>query len=880
MENQSLIAVAYERGLLRWLRFVVAHPRTIIALVILTTVGAAWYTATHLRMNSNTQELVRQDAPFRQRYEEFGKAFPHYESSTLVVLTAADHGTASKAAERLATALRARPDLITNIYSPDEGSFFRDRALLYMDIDELETAVSRMAEVQPILATLARDPSLRGIHDEVSAAMDLVERGDDPGPGFGRLSDRLSEIIEGHIAGDDDAPSWQETLLGREQEGDVHHVVAVQGNQDFDAKISSELLIQEIRAIATELDLTPEKGVVVRLTGMVPLAYEELLSLRSSVGVAGLLAACMLAAILVLGTRSLRVIVATLATVVVGIVWTSAFAMAAVGEFNTFSAAFSVLLIGLGVDFAIHICLRALEALDEGLDVKASLLSTGGTVGRAVSLCALTSAIGFLAYVPTEYTGLAQLGIITGGGMFLTLIASLTITPALLVATGTPTGRPSGMLIPDWGISLMVRHARSGAVVALLAALVATAIASRMTFDFSTLGIRDPESESMVTLSEIREAGILTDYSVTLMARDLEAAHALTDRLEALDLVAEVRDPQSYLPDQQEEKLELLADAQLLLGPALDIQDSMPPPSRAERVALLRELRDRARVIAGESPDPAISEASSRLAAALGALLVRPEPALEALALEELVVADFDEHLDWLRRALAAEATTLADLPPALERRLISPDGHVLVTALPTHDISNVRALNRFLDAISSVAPGATGRPVVESGIGKIVVRSFHQAIAIATIAILLVVLLALRDPVETLLVLTPIAMAAVFTTATAVLIDMPFNMANVMAIPLVLGLGVDNGIHLVLRYREEGCIDSLLHSSTARAIVLSGLTTLAAFGALSISSHRGISSMGMLLTIAIFYLMFCTLVVLPALLAWRSGERLQAATP
>ena len=238
------------------------------------------------------------------------------------------------------------------------------------------------------------------------------------------------------------------------------------------------------------------------------------------------------------------------------------------------------------------------------------------------------------------------------------------------------------------------------------------------------------------------------------------------------------------------------------------------------------------------------------------------------------MVADLKDHLDWLRRALVVEPLTLDDLPPGLKRRLVAADGRVLVSALPTEDISDVKAMNRFLDAVSSVAPGATGRPAVESGIGKIVVSSFREAIAIATIGILLVVLLALRDFVESLLVVTPIVMAAIFTIATAVVIDVPFNMANVIAIPLVLGLGVDNGIHLVLRYREERSLDTLLHSSTARAIVLSGLTTLAAFGALSVSDHRGISSMGILLTIAVFYLMLCTLVVLPALLAWRSGER------
>jgi len=480
--------------------------------------------------------------------------------------------------------------------------------------------------------------------------------------------------------------------------------------------------------------------------------------------------------------------------------------------------------------------------------------------------------------VPTDYSGLADLGIITGSGMFFTLIASFTITPALLAATGAPTGRPTGIAFPSWSISLLVRHARGGGMAALLAALFATVIASQMTFDSSTLAIRDPESESMVTLSEIREAGILTDYSVTLMASDLEEARALADRLAQLELVAEVRDPESYLPAQQQEKLEQLADAELYLGPTLHTRDPMPPPSATERVALLRDLRQRAVAVAVASSDPEMSTASFRLAAALESLLAKPDPKSEALALETLVVADLKDHLDWLRRALAAEPTTLGDLPPDLKRRLIAADGRVLVSALPTEDITDVKAMNRFLEAVSTVAPGATGRPVVESGIGKIVVQSFHEAIAIAAIGILLVVLLALRDPAEALLVITPIAMAAAFTLATAVVIDLSFNMANIMAIPLVLGLGIDNGVHLVVRYREERCLDNLLRSSTARAIVLSGLTTLAAFGALSVSSHRGISSMGILLAIAILYLMFCTLLVLPALLAWRSGENVRTS--
>ena len=181
-----------------------------------------------------------------------------------------------------------------------------------------------------------------------------------------------------------------------------------------------------------------------------------------------------------------------------------------------------------------------------------------------------------------------------------------------------------------------------------------------------------------------------------------------------------------------------------------------------------------------------------------------------------------------------------------------------------------------FVDQVLSVAPTATGRPVVEAGIGAIVVNSFRLALVISAIAVLLVLAVALRDPMETLLVLAPIVMAALLTIATAVLLDLRFNMVNVIVIPLVFGLGVDNGIHIVMRYREGQAITDVLRSSTPRAILLSGLTTLGAFGALSVSDHAGLSSLGVLLSLSIIYLLLCTLFVLPALLAWRSQRQLE----
>ena len=177
-------------------------------------------------------------------------------------------------------------------------------------------------------------------------------------------------------------------------------------------------------------------------------------------------------------------------------------------------------------------------------------------------------------------------------------------------------------------------------------------------------------------------------------------------------------------------------------------------------------------------------------------------------------------------------------------------------------------ALDRFVDAVNSVAPHATGRPAVEAGIGDVVVLTFRIAIGISFTLVLTILVLALRSLRYAILVLLPISLAALMTTATGVLIEMPFNMTNVVVIPLIMGLGIDNGIHVFMRFRDGASLEEMMVSSTPRAVLLSALTTLAAFGALAVSGHPGMHSIGVLLSFAVIYLVFCTLMVLPAMLA------------
>ncbi len=853
----------YMRGLVAWVSRVTKRPVLTLLVVGVATLGAAGYAAVNIRLNSDNARLVRQDAQFRQDYQELLESFPQFRDTTLVVLSGKSMDVVSDAQQLLADTLRKRTGLISYLYAPGADPFFEDHAFLYLEEAELEMVVARLARSQPALTALVLDPSLRGLFGELELGIENLKTGGEAPLSMIRMSNRLSDIGEGMLAGRPVALSWSAEFFGSEET--VYRLIILQGKEDFDQATPAEELITEIRSTAEELRLTPENGVTVRLTGRVPLAHEELTAMRSGLVVAGSLSAVLLALILGYGLRSLRIVVATVITLLVSLVWTTAYAMATVGEFNTISAAFGVLLMGLGVDFGIHFGLRYEEEAYRGLPVSDALTGAAAGTGGAISLCALTSAIGAIA----------------AGGMLFSLIASYTVSPAVLALRGPPShyDRRAGGSSSRWQ-NLIERRAALIVTTACCIAIAATILAYRfVAFDFSTLAMKDPDGEGMTTLRELQAHNIVTDYALTMLAPDWAAAEGLAGKLAALDEVAETRAPSYFVPANQEAKLSMLEDAELMLDSALVPGDTVTPPSDEERLASIASLLAATEALPQNATGPELRESIRRLGAVLNRVLTAPDPNARARDFERLIVEELPERMEWLRRALSVETITFDDLPASLRERVVDIHGGHSVVALPTGDMSDAQQARAFVDAVTSVRPHATGRPSLEAGIGEVIVQSLRLAIALAFIAILIILRLSLHDFVEALIVLMPITLAALITVSVGILLDLPFTIANVVAIPLVLGLGVDSAIHVYVRYRDDGTVEQMMTSSTPRAVLLSALTTLAAFCSLSLSPHAGFSGLGILLSISVIALLYCTLIVLPAMINVRSGWQAKRST-
>ena len=864
------------RGLLvRWIALARRGALAVCLLAVAAAAGGLAYSVGNLGINTSTADMLSEELPFRRNFTALEEALPKNVDLLLIVVEAGTPELAEEAAEALAARLAAQTDRFHSIFYPASHPFFRRNGLLYLDLEDLEALSDRLAEAQPMLASLNEDPSLRGLSGVLRLAITESQGEMDAAvaPVLAAFAETVERVAEGRPA----RLSWRELMTGDSgangEAGDGpgdgsgdgtglesrRQLIVSQPVLDFGSLEIAGQARDAITAAARDLGLTEDKGVSVRVTGSPALLDDELTSVRDGMGLVGLLSLVFVLVLLAIGLQSWRLVLATLVTLLIGLIWTATFATLAIGELNLISVAFAVLFIGLSVDFGIHFTLRYREAIDGGSGHDKALALAGGGVGRALTLSAVAAAIGFLSFLPTTYRGVSELGLISGAGMFIALFANLTVLPALLTLMPLTPGKPLNGGREGLGLQGVVRrHGRSILIAAALLGLAAAASLPYARFDDDPMNLRDPQSESVATLFDLMDAPRVDPYDAQVLAADLATAADLAARLTALPEVESATTAYDLVPGGQDDKLAVIDEMTFFLTPLLLPVAVLPPPGPEEQQRALDELRTTLAAAGG-----GLAADAQRLAAALA----RIEPTAENLAaLEDALLGGLAKRLDFLAEALEAGPVALDDLPAALRDRRIAADGRAAIEMIPAEDLRDAEARRRFVAAVQQVAPGATGAPIIVTAAGEAVIQSFREAAVWAIALIALLLLAVLRNLRDTLMVLAPLALSALITVAATVVLRQPFNFANVIVLPLLFGLGVAFGIQLVLRGRAEGA-DKLMQSSTARAVIFSALTTIGSFCALALSSHPGTASMGLLLTLAITVTMVCTLIVLPALL-------------
>jgi hypothetical protein len=830
---------------------------------LLLAAFSAFYAVNHLDVSTDTDLMFSKSLPWRQQADEFHKDFPQFRDLLVAVIDAQVPEAADATAASLADALANDHVHFNSVRQPDASPFLRKEGLLFLDTRKLTELMDRTIDAQPFLGQLVADPTARGLFSALSLLGMGVTKGDvDLSPylvsleGFHRA---MADALAGHAH----PLSWQLLLSGGLNDlAGKYRFVLVQPKLDYGALQPGGEATSAMREVIAGLEFVKSGQARVRITGQVALADEEFATVVQG-AVTGLIGSVLLITLwLFLAVQTWRLIVPILATLGLGLTVTLLFAAVAVGTLNLVSVGFGILFVGIAVDFAIQFSVRYRERRFEYPNPSEAMRQNAARTGIQILVAAVATSSGFLGFVPTDFSGVAELGLIAGIGMLIAFICTLGFLPAVITLCHPPGERAVvgfAWLAPFDPITAQYRRPILAVFAAL--AVLAISVSPRLTFDSDPLHTKDPDTEAMRTLYDLMDNPVTNPYSIDILSPTVADAHALKPKLVTLPTVSKVVNIESFVPDDQQAKLAIIADANSILAPTL-LPHQPAAPITPEQIRLAAKT-------ALAQIDPALAKLPNdhplaAISADLRLLMTASDDIL--LATDHALTRFLPEQLDRLRAALSAEPVTLASIPPEITRDWLLPDGRARTQVMSTPQARSSQGLRQFVEQVAAIAPNAGGSAVTIEATSETIVNAFRAAAIIALVAITIILLLALRRLLDVGLVLAPLILSALLTLLVAVLLPLPLNFANIIALPLLLGVGVSFNIYFVMNWRAGR--RAVLGSATARAIVFSALTTGTAFGSLALSAHPGTASMGKLLLISLACTLLASLVFIPALLS------------
>ncbi len=838
------------------------HAPLAVVLGVLLGAAASWYGVTHLGISTNTDAMFAATLPWRQRQIAWDRDFPQSRDQLVGVVDAAAPEQAEQTAADLAAALAGDPAHFISVTRPDADPYLQRNGLLFLDPAELSDLLDRTIDAQPFLGQLVADPSARGLFGALALLAIGVERGQADLAGLATPLTAFHHALAAAAAGHPTPLSWETLLAGKvAAQAGPYRFVLTQPRLDFAALQPGGVATAAMRADIAALPFVRDGSAHVRITGPVALADEEFGTVAEGMTAGTLGSLALITLWLVLAVHSWRLIVPILATLLLGLALTLGFAALAVGTLNLISVAFAILFVGIAVDFAIQFSVRFRDMLFAEGTLPAALDRTGREVGPEVLVAAAATACGFLAFVPTSFAGVAELGLIAGVGMIIAFVCTLLFLPAVLVlCRPRPEPSPPGFRRGDAAEAWLGRMRRKVLAGFAALALLGAALLPVLRFDSDPLHTKNPNTEAMRTLADLMQSPLTAPYSIDILAPSLADADALAARLGRLKSVDQVLTLSSFVPQDQPAKLALIADAANILGATLTPSTPAAPVTPDDLRLAARtsgaEIERAAAKLAADSPLRLIGTDLAALAAAPDAVVMAANAAL---------VQFLPMQLNRLRTALEAHPVTLADVPPAIARDWRLADGRARIQVVGSAATHGSAGLHALVAEVRAIAPDAGGSAVTIVATAATVVGAFGAAAVYALLAIAVILALALRRLGDVALVLAPLLLSSLLTALVVGAFGIRLNFANIIALPLLLGVGVSFNVYFVMNWRRG--TRRFLGSATARAIVFSALTTSTAFGSLAVSGHPGTASMGVLLLISLGCTVVATLVFEPALL-------------
>ena len=852
-------------SLINW---VLTYPRRFILFILLITVTAGCFVYKNISVNTSNTDLLSKELTFRKNDIAFTKEFPQFSNNIIVVIDAKKSDVAKEAASSLYEQLvrehygQRGNDLYKNIFYPSELGFFKKNGLLYLSEEELEEKLDNMARYQPFISRLTSDLSLYNFLDTINLFLS-ADLSDENIEKINKLFEQLSEKEnKGHIA-------WGD-LFSNKNSSNYREIIHIQPQLDpsnfSPAKKILDFLEERIEALTKSGDFN------IRLSGVVPMEQDELNTLGDGAKIGVTISLILVFMFLLIAFRNSLYLLASFLTLIIGLICTTAFALFLFKELNLISIAFAVLFIGLGIDFSIHYLLRTYEFSSK--EFKDFLLSTNNSITKALLLTAIAVAIGFFSFAFTSFRGLAQLGIIAGVGMFISLFLTLSFLPSFLILIKKFSNQKLNNYTKDnlrdfyfvGFMSFFKRNSKIFFTLSVFFLLFSIFNLKNIQFDNDPIKLRNQESTSVITMNDLIKDQTINPHSVDVLTDNIIKANELKKKILNLDEVKEVVYFKDLIPKNQDEKLEIL-DQFKTFFPEIKLSTETPLFLRyegdPEKDALWKEEQNKIfellKSIEKKGNEKKID--TSYIKYLKGHILYWNPRQVDDV--ESKIFDYFITNIQKFNESLKAEEISYDNIDIQLLKRYKTAFKYRL-EIIPSKNLDNQTNKKEFVESVFKITPNISGGAFTTYRAGKTILQSFEQAMIISICLTTFFLFFALRNFKKVFIVFINLVAALLFSLSFLTLLGLNLNFANIIALPLLFGLGAATSIQTILRTEKfETLDDYFANSTTPRAIVFSLLTTLGTFFVLSLSSHVGTASMGKLLIISIFSIYLANLTIL-----------------
>ena len=874
---------------------------------VLLAVAAGLYTAFFLEFKTSRNDLIGRDSEYWRNFSEYAREFRSEED--YIVVVESDQPAKNRAAvDALAQALLAPKN---NPYPKDSADaqqftaaelFYRvdyDALkrwfLYYLSIDDLKQIRDSVKDFKQLVAILQHRPKLDTFFDSMNQMLGQMENAPDPQrrqmesflPTITAIVNQMGEFKVQQTEGELLTP-WASAFFSAEMLGEAEQQMKWQGYQTFrDGKMFVLLIhprgkddnsaaphdatIPKLhRIIGEERRAFPD--VKMNLTGEPVLDYDEMLWSQGDATKATVLTLAFICGLFAVSFREVLRPVLAVACMVVVLAVSMGYATVTIGHLNIITVTFAVMILGLGIDLGIQFIARYEEELSKGAERSQAVGTAIERTGTSIITAGVTNAAAFFAMGLSGFKGVIELGVIAGGGMLIATAATMLVLPALLLLVHR---EKESTRIPARAVAtrverVLLRRPHLLLTICGVATIGALLVGWRVRFDYNVLNLQSHGIESVETEKRLLNADAESTIYASIVCDTFDQARVLQHSLTGLATVATVHSIAELIPEDQEPKAEIIRAIQNELGA---VRFEVPPYDPTDAELVMRSLASLRLHASRLGRDGKISPA---VLAPLTNALTQTRSKLQAVDPDELnrrlatyekrFYADLESQLKLMTDQVVDRRMTIEDVPVNIREMLVGKTGKFLVRVFPKDNIWDREPLEKFVREVQSVAPKVTGTPLGLYEFVDVLKRGYRDAALWALLVIAILIFIDLRGAYATLLTILPLGVGTAWMLGTMAVFGIPFNPANIMVLPLIVGIGVAYGIYVVQRYREDG--EAAFYSkSTGRAVVLSGLTTIVAFASLLIGRHEGIRSLGLVMTIGVTGCLIAALALLPALL-------------